>query len=61
MNRFLTTPRILATLAALVGVLLAVPAAGGEGWSGLVIVCALMLVVGFFGLVFAAVNRLDRI
>lgn len=61
MSRFLTTPRILAALAVVVGVLVAIPALGGDGWSGLVIVGALFIVLGFFGAALAGVSRLDRL
>lgn len=61
MSRLLTTPRILAALAVVVGVLVAIPALGGDGWSGLVIVGALFIVLGFFGAALAGVSRLDRL
>lgn len=61
MSRLLTTPRILAALAVVVGFLVAIPALGGDGWSGLVIVGALFIVLGFFGAALAGVSRLDRL
>lgn len=61
MDRFLTIPRILAALAVAAGILVAIPALGGDGWSGVVIVGAVIIVLGFFGAALAGVNRLDRL
>lgn len=61
MSRLLTTRRILAAIAVAAGALVAIPALGGDGWAGLVIVGAVFIVLGFFGAALAGVSRLDRL